>query len=143
MQKQQQWVAVPRLHSRVVGESPDAEPGKKAAENAGGQKRRRGGEKERVIHSCPKDLVPYTVGYVRFGFADIQRARYPFFPDFNDFLFSFDLMCWSFLQKRTMFQQKSGKTGNAPPKYLQIHNKPNCEWPGKLWTNQLMKSKFD
>ena len=43
----------------------DAELGKKAPENAGGQKRRRGGEKDRVIHSCPKDLVPHRVKSTR------------------------------------------------------------------------------
>ena len=66
MQKRQQWVAVPQLHSTVVGEPLDAELwGKKAAENAGCQKRRRGGEKDRGIDSCPKVSVPHRVKSTR------------------------------------------------------------------------------
>ena len=58
IQNRQQWVAVPQLHSTAVGELLDAELwAKKAAENAGGQKRRRGGEKDREIDSCPKVSV--------------------------------------------------------------------------------------
>ena len=54
------------MHSTVVGESLDAELwGKKAAENAGGQKRRRGGEKDRGIDSCPKVSVPHRVESTR------------------------------------------------------------------------------
>ena len=81
-----------------------------------------------LVHKkCTNDLNRTKRPLARFFVLDLQifGGALLIFPDFNDFMFSFDLMCYSFRQKRTMFQQKSGKTGNAPPKYLQIQNEHN------------------